>query len=137
MSQTEFQLLQEQIKGVTTLMNAQFLGVNDRLDKINGKVQKHDEAIQQALIERSSNRQKQEDYFREIEDLDDRVSNIEQTSANHLILCPNMPKIRALEDNQLSQKAIKTWVVASIASTGVVMGIIWVILQIYFKTHSL
>jgi len=136
MSQTEFQLLQEQIKGVSSLMLSQFTGINQRLDKINGTVQKHDEAITQALVERATNRQKQEDYFTEIVDIEKRVSIVEEKEGQHILVCPNIPKIRALEDNSLSQKSIKRWVVASIASTGLVMGIIWILVQIYFKTHG-
>lgn len=137
MSQSEFQLLQEQIKGFTTLMNAQFRGVNERLDKINGKVQKHDEQITQALVERGANRQKQEDYFTEIDDMEKRITAVEEKEASHTIICPNIPKIRAIEDNQLSNKTIKKWMIGSITITGIVSGILWILIQIYFKTHGI
>ena len=136
MSQTEFQLLQEQIKGLGTLMNAQFLGVNERLDKINGTVQKHDDAITGALVERSANRQKQEDYFMEIDDMEKRVTEMEKIEVNHILNCPVSPKLRILEDNMLSQKSIKKWILLSISTTGVVMAIIWILVQIYFKAHG-
>lgn len=38
-------------------------------------------------------------------------------------------KIRALEDNQLSQRSIKKWIAASIAITGTVMGIIFIVFK--------
>ena len=56
---SEYKVLSEQIRGLTTLINAQFLEVHERLDKINGKVAKHDEQITEALIERARNRQEQ------------------------------------------------------------------------------
>jgi len=137
MSQTEFQLLQEQIKGLSVLMTTQFGNINSRLDKINGKVQDHEQAITQALVERGANRQKQEDYFSEIDDIEKRVGEMEKIEVQHILNCPVSPKLRVLEDNMLTQKSIKRWVLLSISTTGVVMGIIWILIQIYFKSHGI
>lgn len=54
--------LSEQIIGLSNMMNAQFKEVHSRLDKINGKVGKHEEQITEALIERAGNRQEQKKY---------------------------------------------------------------------------
>lgn len=54
--------LSEQIIGLSNMMNAQFKEVHTRLDKINGKVGKHEEQITEALIERAGNRQEQKKY---------------------------------------------------------------------------
>lgn len=82
MSQSEYQLLQEQIKGLTTLVNAQFQGTHDRLDKINGKVAKHEEQITEALIERAKNREEQKHIVE-----------------GHVLNCPQASKIEKLEKN--------------------------------------
>ena len=37
--------MDEKFRSLTTLINAQFIGVNDRLDKTNGKLCKHDNEI--------------------------------------------------------------------------------------------
>lgn len=79
MSQTEFQLLQEQLKGMTTLMNSQFLGVNERLDKINGKVAHHEEQINEALVERARNREEQKHVIE-----------------GHILNCPQSTKIEKI-----------------------------------------
>jgi len=67
MSAQEYALIQEKLNGMTTLINSQFEAVHERLDKINGKVAKHEEQINQALIERAENREKQRQYAKIIE----------------------------------------------------------------------
>jgi hypothetical protein len=80
MSQTEFSLLSEQISGLTKLTNAQFMNVNERLDKINGAVAKHEQQIGEALIERAANREAQKHVIEA-----------------HLLTCPQATKIDGLE----------------------------------------
>ena len=67
----EFDLLSQQIASQTTLINAQFInvdlqfkGINERLDKLNGKVARHDQSISDALEERSGNRMEQQMNFK-------------------------------------------------------------------------
>jgi len=79
MSQAEFQLLQEQIKGLTTLVNAQFQGTHERLDKINGKVAVHESQIQEALIERAKNREEQRQVKEYVEESCEKVEVIEKS----------------------------------------------------------
>ena len=67
MTAQEYALIQEKLNGMTTLMNSQFEAVHERLDKINGKVAKHEEQIQEVLIERAENREKQHQYNKIIE----------------------------------------------------------------------
>jgi division protein CdvB (Snf7/Vps24/ESCRT-III family) len=100
-----------------SLINAQFLGTHDRLDKINGKVQKHDDQIQEALAERLANRQKQESMFAKIPELE--------------------KSIRTLQDQQLSANSVKKWLIATVGVTTAVVSVMWVFIQIYLKTHSL
>ena len=137
MSQTEFTQLSEQIKALTTLTSAQFMNVNERLDKINGKVARHDDAITQSLIERSNLQHKTSEQDTCIDEIYDRLADVEKKEANHVLACPNVNKIRALEDNQLETKSVKKWIVGSVATTGIVMSILWILFQIYFKTHGL
>jgi hypothetical protein len=133
METTEFTLLTQQITALTTLTNAQFINVNERLDKINGKVAKHDEQITQALVERGANRQKQEDYFMEIDDMEKRITAVESQEKVHVINCPNVPKIRQLEDTQLTTKAIKKWVITSVGLGLAVGGFIVAIIELILK----
>lgn len=97
MSQTEFQLLQEQLKGMTTLMNSQFLGVNERLDKINGKVAHHEEQINEALVERARNREEQKHVIE-----------------GHILNCPQSAKLekitKDLEDVNFLMKHPKLFI---------------------------
>lgn len=121
MSEHEYGVLIERMNGLTTLINAQstatheLIGeVNKRLDKLNGKVNKHEDQITEALIERAKNREEQKNQ-----------ANI------HYALCPNSPKIRAIEDNMLSAKSIKRWIAASIAITGTLVAIVFSIFKIF------
>lgn len=79
MSQSEFQLLQEQIKGLTTLVNAQFQSTHERLDKINGKVSTHEVQIQEALIERAKNREEQKHVKDYVDKSCNKVDAIEKS----------------------------------------------------------
>lgn len=75
-------VLSEQLKGLTTLINAQFIEVHTRLDKINGKVGKHEEQINEVLIERARNREEQKNMV-----------------PNHIANCPLNGKLKNLEDD--------------------------------------
>lgn len=77
-------------------------GINCRLDVLNGKTQK----------------------------TIDRVIDLEKSEVLHPLTCPNLNRIRTLEDNQLSTKAIKKWIVGSIAITGGIMSILFIIFKI-------
>lgn len=77
MSASEYALLQEQIKSLTTLVNAHFQNVHERLDKINGHVGDHEDKITEALIERSKNREEQRHYIGEICECKNKLIHIE------------------------------------------------------------
>lgn len=79
MSASEFALLQEQIKGLTTLVNAQFMATHERLDKINGHVGEHEEKIQEALIERARNRQEQKQHVETLCECKEKLGRIEKS----------------------------------------------------------
>ena len=68
---SEYKVLIEQIKGLTTLVNARFTETHERLDKINGKVAKHEDQITETLIERARNREEQKNIV-----------------TNHILTCP-------------------------------------------------
>jgi hypothetical protein len=109
MSETEYSVLIERMNGLTTLINSQstathdLLGeVNKRLDKINGKVNKHEDQITEALIERAKNRQEQKTQ-----------------SEVHYSQCPNTPRIQELETKYrigISKKQLVVAIVAFVVS---------------------
>ena len=84
--------------------------IDNHLKRINGSVGKHEEQIQEALPERARNRQEQRER---VKDLDEMI-----------------PKVRALEDQQLSTKSVKKWIATSVALTGTVLGLFYTIYQI-------
>ena len=92
MSAQEYALIQEKLNGMTTLINSQFEAVHERLDKINGKVGKHEEQIQEALIERSSNREKQRQYAKIIEDNCQEVTRMKNSLQEYNMIM-KYPKI--------------------------------------------
>lgn len=125
MSDSEYGILGEQIKGLTTLINAQFMEVHERLDKINGTVGKHDDQINEALVERAKNREEQKSMI-----------------PNHIINCPNKDLINSLnkwkdeqitkENEKIHQESVKTrnWtktigvISVAIALGGMIIGMI-------------
>ena len=92
MSAQEYALIQEKLNGMTTLMNSQFEAVHERLDKINGKVAKHEEQINQALIERAENREKQRQYNKIIEDNCQEVTRMKNSLQEYNMIM-KYPKI--------------------------------------------
>ena len=92
MTAQEYALIQEKLNGMTTLMNSQFEAVHERLDKINGKVAKHEEQIQEALIERAENREKQRQYNKIIEDNCQEVTRMKNSLQEYNMIM-KYPKI--------------------------------------------
>lgn len=92
MTAQEYALIQEKLNGMTTLMNSQFEAVHERLDKINGKVAKHEEQINQALIERAENREKQRQYNKIINDNCQEVTRMKNSLQEYNMIM-KYPKI--------------------------------------------
>lgn len=105
MTTEEKELLDEKFKGLTVLMNAHFDNVDDRLKAIEEQTKK----------------------------TNGRVNELEKKEITHFVDCPNVNKIRALEDNQLTSKAIKKWIVASIGVTTAVISLIFALIELYSK----
>jgi len=63
-----------------------------------------------------------------------RVTALELKDASHITNCPHAPKlndrVRALEDNQLSVKSVKTWVISSVTIASLVVGILFVFFKV-------
>jgi len=53
-------------------------GIDTHLKTQNSTIAKHEKQINSALEERSGNRQKQEDYFKEIDDMREDVSDLKK-----------------------------------------------------------
>ena len=92
MTAQEYALIQEKLNGMTTLMNSQFEAVHERLDKINGKVAKHEEQIQEVLIERAENREKQHQYNKIIENNCQEVTRMKNSLQEYNMIM-KYPKI--------------------------------------------
>lgn len=102
MTKEETELINEKFKGITTLMNSQYINLEDRLTRIELQTMQFPAKLQV----------------------------LETADTLHYINCPNGVKIRTLEDNQLSNKAIKTWIAGSIAITGTVVGMVFIIFKL-------
>jgi hypothetical protein len=96
-----------------TVMDVKLDGINKRLDVLNGKTQK----------------------------TVDRVETLEKAEIVHYTACPHAPKIndriRQIEDNQLTTKSIRNWVLSTVAITSTIIGVIWVSYQLLSKFISI
>ena len=92
------------------ITNAALAGVNQRLDKINGKVGEHEKTINDRSL-----------VVQQFMDFKESYKEVPE-------------KIRHLEDNQLSQSSIRKWVVTSIGITATVVGIIFTVLNYFMKS---
>ena len=109
------------IKIILTKVDSQYKVIDTKLDnlnthleRINGSVGKHETVINEALIERAR--------FREI--LDNNIEDVDEL----------VPKVRKLEDHQLTSKSIKKWIAAAVALTGTVIGLFYTIYQLLQNT---
>lgn len=98
----------ERANGQFKVIDTKLDGINQRLDKINGSVGKHEEKINNTAIV--------------IADYMDHIKQGEEISK----------RIRSLEDNQLSHIAIKKWIVGTIGITGGIVAILYTFVQ-YFQ----
>ena len=105
MTDTEFTLINKRFDSIESLIG----GVNQRLDKLNGKVYEHESVIQEAIGERKQNREKQKEVADKVEELDTRVNLVEKAELTHIINCPVPPKLRDIEDKLLSQTSVRKY----------------------------
>ena len=143
MEDKDMQLITQRFDAITTNMNTQFAGVNARLDKINGRVGKTEDEIRQAMVEREGNRQKQEDYFKQIDELYVKVEEIDKKEQNHVSICPVSPKlgdmdkrVRVLEDQNLAVVSRSGLIKSAIAMLAVIVSIIIGTMKIVETTAS-
>lgn len=108
MTEQEFTMINQRFDAMTTLMNAQFRNVNERLDKVNGSIGRHEGEIQTIKSLRDKKYQEIDDFM---------------TNANdkHILQCPIAGKVRKLEDEALSNKSVKKFM-AYMFSSGVALG---------------
>jgi len=101
------------VEAQNEIINNKLDGINEHLTNINGRVNKHDEQIFEALTERAKNREEQRENFKDLKNL--------------------KPKVRELEDSQLTSKSVKKWLVGSVAVTGALVAIILSLVHLFTK----
>jgi len=84
--------------------------VKDHLCKMNGKVHKHEEQIQEALTERSGNREHQRNFEKIMEPIPERLD--------------------AIEDTLLENAATKKFVIKAISVAFGGVGALWALVQV-------
>ena len=62
-----------------------------------------------------------------------RLNSVEKNEITHELNCPMIEKVRALEDDNLTNKGVKKVVSRSVAITGGGMTIIWIAFQLISK----
>ena len=63
-----------------------------------------------------------------------RVTRLEEKESNHILNCPIAPKVRVLEDQQLSTRSVKVWLFTAVSITGVVVTIIFAVFKMFSNT---
>lgn len=58
-----------------------------------------------------------------------KIEELEKKEIAHIINCPQEKRVRNLEDNQLSQKSIKKWIVGTVGIASLLIGIFYIIFQ--------
>ena len=110
MEKDDLKIMMVEVNAQYKIIDTKLDGINAHLAHINGSVQKHEEQIMEALTERAKNRQVQRDNFKDLDEL--------------------VPKVRRLEDQQLTSRSIKKWIATSVALTGTLIGLIYTVYQL-------
>jgi len=63
-----------------------------------------------------------------------RIEALEKGQVEHTISCPVIEKVRTLEDESLTTKSVKKFMVKTIGFTATGMTIIWIVFQVIVKT---
>ena len=77
--------------------------IDEHLARQNGTIKKHDDQIQEALQWRAKKYAQVDEYIQDLDEL--------------------KPKVRKLEDNQLTSKSIKRWLIGSVAVMGTLVAV--------------
>jgi hypothetical protein len=112
MTDNDYNNIDKRFDGLTTLLNARFkdsenqiYGITQRLDRLNGSVQRHETQIQEALVEQAKNREQQKNAY-----------------VNHVLHCPVAPRVQKLEADKGVRLGIKQFVVGVISIMAVLVG---------------
>ena len=97
------ELFQDMLEVVNTKHNAEYEMINYKLDQITAQVLK----------------------------TNGRVTKLEEKELVHISTCPLNDKVRVLEDNQLTNKSVKNWVVGSITITSIVVTVLMAALKLF------
>lgn len=143
MEDKDIQLITQRFDTLQSSMTTQFSGVNDRLDKINGRVGKTEDEIQKILVKESITRERQTQGLKELEELYTRVDEIDNKEKNHVNLCPVVvplkemdKRVRALEDSNLATISRKSFITSAIAMLAVILTITISTMKIIESTAS-
>jgi hypothetical protein len=101
----------ERVHGEYNVIETKLDGISQRLDKVNGTIAKHEKIINERAIVVA-------DYLNHAK---------EQATESEEIT----KRIRTLEDNQLSNNAIKKWIIGAVSVTGGVIVILFTLYQLF------
>lgn len=130
---TGMEHLEKLINSKFDITNLKLDTMNDHLSKLNGKVAKHEKIINEAIVERAGNRQKQEDYFKDFDEVIGKVKEIEKQEQEHLNKCPQANKIRIIEDHLLTQSSMKKYQAKLFLISTTVLGLLIGVIGIWIK----
>ena len=91
----------DEIEGLTTLMNAHFRNVQDKLEAIEKQTNKTNGRVTRTEC---------------------RIEDLEKEQLLHYPNCPVEPRVRTLEENELAGDAVKKAFSRSIKITSIVLG---------------
>lgn len=63
--------------------------------------------------------------------LEDEVYELEKVNGNHFNNCPNNKAIRELQDENLTRKSVKNWVITSVSIASGLIGLYFLIQKLF------
>jgi len=98
--------------------------INAHLTKMNGKVSRHEDQINEALTERAQNREHQKNFEKEMTSIPNRLEHIE-TRLDHM------------EDTILENKVTKKFVLKALSVSGIIISAIVGVVKVveFFLTN--
>ncbi len=120
MTEQEFNNIDKRFDLMTTLLNANFIAVNERIDGINkrldvsnGRLATHDKQITDSLLERQQ-----------------LHADIASAKTALIIDCPAKPRLDALEKAGIIRVGVKQFIVACVTLVAIIIGSVYSTIKI-------
>ena len=100
-----------EVQGKFDVINVKLESIIEQTTKTNGRVNKLE--------------------YKTIPEINEKISKISLNEINHVVNCPQLSRLKVLEDNLTSQKSIKKFLITTVTLSGIISGIIYGLIKLF------